>query len=310
MAPPCRQESRMRLALICVFSLALTGCALWRSDREEPVEPRSTQEEKTGPVLKPSEVLKPKSAEAFEIASPITDRFYMRGMYFQPTVNTTLQLDPSQTVDGTELDAEEDLGLDDTLNQGRMEFDIRMKRRNHVRIDYFKMSRFHEQPLPRDIQFGDFTFQEGTVFRSKLDWRVLSITYTYSFFRFDRFEAGVGLGLHLIEAQAEGREPGTTRVEKNSKVAPFPTVAINSAFRLSKRFSVTARAQQFSASPEDIKGSMSDYHIDLQYRWHKNAAIGLGYTMLETDVEVTDTDDPLTFNMSTKGPELFFRVSF
>jgi hypothetical protein len=191
-----------------------------------------------------------------------------------------------------------------------MEFDIRMKRRNHVRIDYFKMSRFHEQPLPRDIQFGDFTFQEGTVFRSKLDWRVLSITYTYSFFRFDRFEAGVGLGLHLIEAQAEGREPGTTRVEKNSKVAPFPTVAINSAFRLSKRFSVTARAQQFSASPEDIKGSMSDYHIDLQYRWHKNAAIGLGYTMLETDVEVTDTDDPLTFNMSTKGPELFFRVSF
>jgi hypothetical protein len=300
----------MRLALVLALSLALTGCALWRSDREEPVEPRSTQEDKSGPVLKPSEALKPKSTEAFDIASPITDRFYLRGMYFQPTVNTVLRLDPSDGVEGTELDAEEDLGLDDVLNQGRMEFDIRMERRSHVRIDYFKMTRFSQQPLPREIQFGDFTFAEGTTFRSKLDWRVLSITYTYSFFRFDRFEAGVGLGFHLIEAQAEGRQPGTTRVERTSQVAPFPTIAFNAAFRLSKRFSVTARGQQFSASPEDIDGSLSDYHIDLQYRWHKNAAVGIGYSMLETDVEVRDTDDPLNFNMSTKGPELFFRVSF
>lgn len=300
----------MRLALIFVLSLSLTGCALWRSDREEPVEPRSTREEKAGPVLKPSEALKPQSTDKFQIASPITDRFYMRGTYFQPAVNTVLRLDASDTVAGTELDAEEDLGLDDALNQGRLEFDVRMGRRNHVRIDYFKMSRFAQQPLEENIRFGDFVFTQGTVFRSKLDWRVLSITHTYSFFRFDRFEAGVGLGLHLIEAQAEGRQPGTTRVEKTSKVAPFPTIALNTAVRLSKRFSVTARAQQFSASPDDIKGSMSDYHIDLQYRWHKNAAVGIGYTALETDVEVSDTDDPLRFNMSTKGPELFFRVSF
>ena len=206
----------MRLALVLVLSLALTGCALWRSDREEPVEPRSTAEDKSGPVLKPSEALKPKS---LDIASPVSDRFYMRGMYFQPTVNTVLRLDPSDTAQGTLLDAEEDLGLDDVINQGRMEFDIRMERRNHVRIDYFKLSRFSQQLLTQDIQFGDFTFEEGTTFRSKLDWRVLSITYTYSFFRFERFEAGIGLGVHLIEAQAEGRQPGTTRFERNSKVA-------------------------------------------------------------------------------------------
>ena len=33
------------------------------------------------------------------------------------------------------------------------------RERNHVRIDYFKLNRFNEQPLPRDIIFGDFSLR-------------------------------------------------------------------------------------------------------------------------------------------------------
>ena len=64
----------MRLGLILLLCLLNTGCALWRRDREEPVE-NGPREEKAEPVLKPSEVLKPKS---LELASPVSDRFYVR----------------------------------------------------------------------------------------------------------------------------------------------------------------------------------------------------------------------------------------
>ena len=296
----------MRLGLIVLLCLLNAGCALWRKDREEPVE-NGPREHKAEPVLKPSEALKPKS---LEIASPVTDHFYMRGMYFGPSVTTQLRVDPDNVNQGTLLSAEDDLGLDDKIDQGRMEFDIRMLERNHVRIDYFKLSRFHEQALPRDIIFGDFTFDAGTTFRSKLDWRVLSVTYTYSFFKFERFEAGLGLGLHIIEAQAEGGEPGTLNREKASEVGIFPTIAATAAFRISKRWALTARAQQFSASPESFEGTLGDYHADVQYRWRRNFALGLGYSKLKTDLLVTDSDQPLLFNMDTSGPELFFRVSF
>ena len=67
------------MALIVLLCLLNTGCALWRRDREEPVE-NGPRQEKAEPVLKPSEALKPKS---LEIASPVTDHFYMRGTYFQ-----------------------------------------------------------------------------------------------------------------------------------------------------------------------------------------------------------------------------------
>ena len=298
----------MRLGLIVLLCLLNAGCAIWRRDREEPVE-NGPRQQKAEPVLKPSEALKPKS---LEIASPISDHFYVRGIYFQGAVTTTLRVDSTGALlpDGTVLSGEDDLGLDDVVNQGRMEFDIRMREKNHVRIDYFKLDRFAQQPLPRDVDFGDFTFDAGTMFRTKLAWRMLSLTYTRSIFKFERFEAGVGLGIHIIEANAEGSEPGTLNREQDSEAGIFPTIALNAAYRISKRWSVTARGQTFSASPEKFDGTLSDYHGDIQYRWRKNFAVGLGYSRMETDLQVFDSDQPLLFNLDTSGPELFFRASF
>jgi hypothetical protein len=297
----------MRLALVLVLSLVVSGCAILRKDKEEPGETPTTRD-KAGPVLKPSEVLKPDSSG---IASPVSDHFAFRAIYFQPSVSTDFRFDPTNNPDaGTRLNLEDDLGLDEQINQGRLEFDMRLRERHHLRADFFKLSRFKEQPLAQDIVFGDFTFQAGDNFRTKLDWRVMSITYTYQFLKFERFEAGLGLGVHIIQAQAEGGTPGTLNRERDSEVGIFPTIAANAAYRISKRWSVTARGQSFSASPEDFQGTMSDYHMDIQYRWRENFAVGLGYSKLVTNLEVTGTDQPVLFNLDTTGPELFFRVSF
>ena len=299
----------MRLTLIALLCLVNAGCAIVRADKEEPVE-NGPKQQTAEPVLKPSEVLKPKS---LNLASPVSDHFYVRGTYFPAAVTTTIRLDPSTTQQGTTLSGEDDLGLDDKVDQGRMEFDFRLRENNHVRIDYFKLNRFQQQPLPRDIVFGDIPpaqTQAGTVFRSKLDWRVLTLTYTYSFVHTDRFEGGLGLGIHIIEAHAEGSEPGTLNREKADEVGIFPTIAATLAFRISKRWSVTARGQQYSASPEDFDGMMADYHADIQYRWRRNLAVGLGYSILKTDLTVFDPDQPLLFNLETSGPEVFFRASF
>jgi hypothetical protein len=296
----------MRLGLVVLLCVLNVGCAIVREDKEEPVDDGPRQE-KAEPVLKPSEALKPKSQE---FASPITDHFYMRATYFPASVTTILRVDPTATTQGTTLNAEDDLGLADKVDQARMEFDIRMREKSHVRIDYFKLDRLEEEPLPRAIIFGDFVFPAGTNFRSKLDWRVLTITYTYSVFKTDRFEAGFGAGIHIIEAHAEGGTPGTLNREKSDNAGIFPTIAVNAAYRISKRWAVTVRGQQFSASPEKFDGSMSDYHGDIQYRMRRNMAFGLGYSKLRTRVNVFDQTQPVFFDLDTAGPELFIRVSF
>ena len=49
----------MRLGLLVLLCVLNVGCAITRRDRDEPVE-NGPREEQAGPVLKPSEVLKPK----------------------------------------------------------------------------------------------------------------------------------------------------------------------------------------------------------------------------------------------------------
>jgi hypothetical protein len=296
----------MRLTLVVVLCLLNAACAVARKDKDEPVD-NGPKREKVEPVLKPSEALKPKTVD---LASPITDHFYMRGTYWPATADTQLRVDPFPNFPGTPLDAEEDLGLDDKVDQGRMEFDIRMARRGHMRIDYFKLNRFGQEQLQQDTIFGPFLFPEGTDFRTKLDWRVLSLTYTYSFLKFERFEAGLGLGAHIIEGHLEGGTPGPGARVRVDAIGVFPTIAVNAAARISNRWSITLRGQQYRADPQDFDGKMSDYHGDIQFRWRKNFAFGLGYTMLETDLEITDAGQTMLFNLNTTGPEVFFRVSF
>ncbi|HYJ41109.1 MAG TPA: hypothetical protein VEW08_09975 [Steroidobacteraceae bacterium] len=316
----------MRLGLILLLCLLNTGCALWRRDREEPVA-NGPREEKAEPVLKPSEALKPKS---LEVASPVSDRFFVRMSAFGASPETNLRVDPTSPAvfiippppapqvpinlppPGTELVAEEDLGLDDQIEQARMEFDIRMGERNHLRIDYFKIARFGEVIVTDPIDFGDSTFDTDDIVRTNFDWRVLSLTYTYSLFKAERFEAGAGIGVHVIEAHAEMKQPGTLNNEKFDEVAPFATIAFNASYRISKRWSITARGQTFEYSKDEITGRLSDFHGDIQFRWHKNLAVGIGYTQLryELEREPEPSNKPALFDMSVPGPEIFFRASF
>ena len=308
----------MRFGLVLLLCLLNTGCAVWRRDREEPVEngPRPQTAE---PVLKPSEALKP---ESLAIASPISDRFYVRISAFGASPETNLRLDRTQPTGiiipcigitcGTELVGEEDLALDDQVEQARMEFDVRMSDRNHLRIDYFKLNRFGDVIVTDPIRFGDQIYTANDNIRTNLDWRVLSLTWTYSLFKAERFEAGVGVGVHVIEAHAEMKEPGTLNIEKFNEVAPFATVAFNAAYRISNRWSITARGQTFEHSQDEITGRLSDFHGDIQFRFHKNMAVGIGYTALryELDRGPEPGNRPAFFDMSVPGPELFFRAAF
>lgn len=244
------------------------------------------------------------------VPSPITDRFHLRGSYFAPSVETDLRLDARDGTPGTPLTAEGDLGLDDRADQGRLELMIRMRERGRMRVDYFKLDRYAQRLLERTIDFGDETFLAGEQVATSIDWRMLGFTYTYSALRLDRVELGIGLGIHLLEAEARGEVRARQQREEAAGAGAFPTGALDFAWRISRRFSLTARGQYFSTSVEEFDGTLAEYHADVQYRWKPNFAIGLGYTAIRAELNISDDDFPGRFELDVSGPELFFRVSF
>jgi hypothetical protein len=245
--------------------------------------------------------------------SPITDHFYVRGIYYAPHVKTDLQVNPHDApagVVGTSLRAERDLGLESRLNQGRFEMMFRLRERNKIRVDFLDVDRSATHRLAQAIDFGNETFPANSLLASDIDWRIFGITYTYSIFHNDRFELGTGIALHLLEAEARAQDNSSQQRQDVSGAGAFPTIPLDFAFRISRRWSVTARAQYFHAALGKFDGWLADVHEDVQYRWKPNFSLGVGYSSIRAKLALDTGNFPGKFAMSLEGPEAFFRISF
>jgi len=248
-----------------------------------------------------------------ETPSPITDRFYVEGIYYAPHVKTLLQVNPHEAqpgVVGTTLSAERDLGLESRLNQGEFEMMFRLGERNKIRVNWLEVNRGTTHPLSETISFGDQTFLVNSLLQSQVDWRIFTLTYTYSIIHNDRFELGTGLAVHLLQAEAQAQVNATFQRQDVSGAGAFPTIPLDFAFRISRRWSVTWCGQYFHASAGNFDGWLADLHEDVQYRWKKNFAVGVGYSSIRAKLALSSGNFPGNFAMSLEGPEAFFRVSF
>ncbi|HEV7442164.1 MAG TPA: hypothetical protein VGO18_06180 [Steroidobacteraceae bacterium] len=248
--------------------------------------------------------------------SPITDRFYVRGTFFNPAITTTLRIDTQSPGPGlagtlgTPVSGEKDLGLDSRNPQGRIEIMFRLRERNRLRVDYFESNRRGDHVINRQILFGNETFAVNDRVTSSVQWRQFGLTYTFSVLRTDRFELGLGLAVHFVEAEARGQVVAKRLRQDVSGAGAFPTIPLDFTWRISRRFAMVARAQYLRASVNNFEGSMGDYHADFQYRWKPNFSVGAGYTDMRSFLQVNDAHFPGLFRQHVRGPEAFFKVSF
>jgi hypothetical protein len=251
-----------------------------------------------------------------KIPSPITDRFYVRGTFFNPAITTSLRIDGQSPgpgllgTPGTVLSGEKDLGLDSRIPQGRIEIMFRLRERNRLRVDYFETNRRGDHVIARQVVAGDETFQAADRVTSSVQWRQFGLTYTYSALRTDRLELGLGIGLYFVEAEARAAVEAKQLRQEVSGAGAFPTIPLDFTWRISRRFAMVARAQYLHASVNNFEGSMGEYHADFQYRWRPNFSLGAGYTIMKSFLQVDDAHFPGFFRQNVRGPEAFFKVSF
>jgi hypothetical protein len=246
-----------------------------------------------------------------EPASPITDRFALRVDAFLGTVQTEARIDNTATqTPGTEFSGENDFHLSPHANQVRAEFMFRLLDRGRLRVDMWQLTRNAVGSPPRTINYGSSSFTPADTVVSRFDWQQIDFTYTFSFLRRRRFELGLGLGLHLLQAEAEASVAVRGIHEDLSGSGPFATIALDSIWRITRRFALSARAQYFNFTANSVQGALGDYHADLQFRWRPNLAFGLGYEDTQTRLNVSNHDPSGLMRLKTRGPDLFARASF
>lgn len=244
--------------------------------------------------------------------SPITDHLALEALFSWGRVSTFGQFDSNKGngVIGTPLSAEQNLGLSNQAYQPRFELMFRLRPRHRLRINFFDLRRNGSTVLDSTIRFGDQTFQGSQPLNSTINWRQMDITYTYSFLRGERYELGAGLGLHLLEAEAIAQVPGTPQRVDYNQAGPFATLALDGTYLIAKRWSLNARANYMHLTVNNFSGELENYHADVQYRWRRSFAVGVGYDYWQAQVDIRDHDPSGIVQLRITGPQLFVRVSY
>jgi hypothetical protein len=213
---------------------------------------------------------------------------------------------------GTEFSAEQDLQQSDAMHQLRVEMVFRLRDRGRVRVDMWDLSRKGTASPAQPISYGANTFVAPDIVHSETDWRQIDVTWTYSFLRASRYELGAGFGLHLVQAEALARVDNRAQPirEDFSGAGPFATVALDGTWRIARLWALSGRAQYFNLTVGSVSGVLGDYHADVQYRWRRNLAFGLGYQSTRVQIEVSDSNPNGRMRMNISGPEVFVRASF
>ncbi len=147
------------------------------------------------------------------------------------------------------------------------------------------------------------------------DWYIVEATY--SFYRNERWDAGIGLGFHVVDIDTRldvegsiGDEDLSESVVNLDTLAPLPNVLGYVHWRLGDRWLLTSRLGWFSLSYDKFSGEMMNFHGMLRFNLTQRWSLEAGYQFVELDVDVEKNTYTQVYDMEFDGPIAVVRFSF
>jgi hypothetical protein len=251
-------------------------------------------------------------AHADDYLSPTDERVRLSLGVMHLSSTTDIQLDSHAGVQGTPINAENDLGLDSSDFEPKFQAMVRVGERHRLRFDYFTLDRTGQTILASPIVFRDVVLMPTDPVQTELSLRTLGISYEYSFIHREKFELAATIGINDTDISARARVSTETRHvdQSEDQAGPFPTIGLDATYVLSKRFYFDGRAQYFKLQVDHLSGTLTFYEAAALYRLRPNISFAVGYTSAKADLASRQPTNSGYFDFNTKGPEVFVRIAF
>lgn len=233
------------------------------------------------------------------------DKFQLNLSVTGVILNSNIRVDGSEEDDGTDIDVEDDLGMEKTKIQPRFSLRWRPGHRHELEGGYQWARRSADKRLSREIEFGDSTFTAGADIHSVFNTDLAFLTYRFAFTAKERTQIGAALGLGVLfldvglEALGTGTGPGAGRSFDVSKSVKGPLGSLG----LYGRF-LAGDSWQFDLDFRALKISIDRFHPRVfegggaaRYYFSKSFATELGYAASAIKVGV----DPKTLEDGSEG---------
>ncbi len=197
----------------------------------------------------------------------------------------------------------------------------RISDRWHVGLSFIEVDRDGFATSSEDFTFGeppdevDVTI--GASVTSNLNTKYYILQGGYSFVHTERANFGVGAGFHVmqlsasISAELSGNGMTTDLgTGASDSTAPLPNVYFFGDYAFTPRLAATASIGWFGLEVDKYDGELVSLSANLEYRPWDNFGIGLGYSLVNIDLSIDETDSLIDFEIDASGPRLYFAAGF
>jgi hypothetical protein len=219
----------------------------------------------------------------------------------------------SESGEGTDLDLEDDLGLDSSMSVARLGGYLWFGRRHRFDVAYFDMSRDSSRVIDETIEFGDEVFQINTTIQSEQDLSILKADYTFAALARDRGYLGIVAGLYIADTAMTLSQPTLGAYESEDVTAPLPLFGLRGDYAITDRITLRGAVQWFAFETDNIDGRLTDFYIGADYGLGQNQrmAIGLAYDRVSMNIGSEDDDGfDGRLDWGYDGVLLYFKADF
>jgi hypothetical protein len=247
------------------------------------------------------------------------DRFQIDAGYFRMNANTVLRY--TGPGGGSDVDLEEDLGLDSNVDTFWVDARWRVGRRHQLQLGFTRSSRdARDVTLQREFTWGGETYNAGLSATSKGEAEILGGYYRFAIVRKDRVEIGhtVGVGYLWLEARVQATGTITTpegtqtrTLDRGTSIGSI-TGAVGGYVEVwpAKRFVLRGDFLYIKVEPEGKEASVTDWRVAANYYLTRTFGLGAQYKYnrfaYDRGAEVASLGGELGYD----GPQVFLSFRF
>jgi hypothetical protein len=222
------------------------------------------------------------------------DRLQVGASVTTVILNTNIRVDGSSG-NGTDVDAEDDLGLQKSRFEPRFALRWRPGRRHEFEVGYQFARRSAERVLDRDITFGDSTYPANADVATKFNSDQGFFAYRFAFLAKPRTQVGLVIGggaLFLNAALDAVGSGGQVQYSQSQKVTgPIGSLGLYGRFLSGTRWSWEAEARYVRVSIDRFTAQVAEGGGAVRYTaWsHVTFEGGYGVSAIQVDIDPTSS---------------------
>jgi hypothetical protein len=251
-------------------------------------------------------------------AQSLGEKYWIEVSAYRPDIDSSAKV---MSINGasvaTNIDVESDLGLSDHAVLPTVSAGVRLGR-VIIGADFYSLHRSGSRSMSRDVNFDDVTYPVGVAIGTRFNSDIYRLTVGYDVLRRKNAEFGVAVGAHVtdfkLDLDGEGTVEGTTitsrQNRRKSALAPLPTIGAFGAVELAPRLTLRGRVDWLKLSVGDYDGELWNAQAGLDYRLHRNIALGVSYRFVDYRIHAEKPDWTGRMSYRFKGPALGVRAGF